>query len=33
MDFALKLTPFSYKQKKPFLQLSARVKFSDCLFD
>ena len=26
-----KLRPFSYKQKKPFLQLSARVKFSDSL--
>ena len=28
-----RLRPFSYKQKGPFLQLSARVKFSDCLFD
>ena len=33
MDVCPKLTPFSYKQKGPFLQLSARVKFSDCLLD
>ena len=33
MDGCPKLTPFSYKQKGPFLQLSARVKFSDCLLD
>ena len=33
MDVCPKLRPFSYKQKGPFLQLSARVKFSDCLLD
>ena len=33
MDVCPKLRPFSYKQKRPFLQLSARVKFSDCLLD
>ena len=31
MDVCPKLKPVSNKQKKPFLQLSARVKFSDCL--
>ena len=33
VDVCPRLRPFSYKQKGPLFQLSARVKFSDCLRD